>query len=141
MGRQDVQQRVSRGELPGGVPQSKRKVAAKTGDYTCVDSDSGTVFTTEGSSADVDFTLPTTAEGAGWHAWFMNASDNEMGVISPSSGDDIIGFNDVAADSVRYTDATEQIGGGFYVVGTGTKWLVFVACHGLGATAQIVTTT
>ena len=126
MGFVDRIQRVFRGELPGGVPQTKRRVVAKTSDYTCVDSDSGTVFTTLGSSGDVDFTLPTIGEGNGWHAWFISATDNEMGIVSAGSNDNIVGFNDAAADEVRFTTASEQIGCGFYVVGDGTKWYCFV---------------
>lgn len=126
MGAQDRAQRIARGELPGGVPQSKRRVVAKTADYTCVDSDSGTVFTTFGSSGDVDFTLPTIGEGDGWHAWFISATDNEMRVISAGSNDNIVAFNDATADSVGYSVASEQIGSGIYVVGDGTKWYTFM---------------
>jgi len=120
-------QKILRGvDLEPSPPQSKRRVVAKTADYTCVDSDSGTVFTTLGSSGDVDFTLPAIGASDGWHAWFMSATDNEMGVISAGSLDNLVGFNDDTADAVRFTTASEQIGCGFYVVGDGTKWYVFV---------------
>ena len=113
-------QKIMRGEvLEPSPPQSKRRVAEKTGDYTCVDGDSGTIFYTTG--ADVDFTLPAVTI-TGWHAWFYCMVDDELRVSS-AENDNIIGFNDIDLDSVEYTDDGDQIGGSVYSVSTGTKWL------------------
>ena len=127
MGLRHRMQKILRGvDLEPSPPQSKRRVIAKTADYTCVDGDSGTVFTTFGTSGDVDFTLPTIGEGNGWHAWFMSATNNEMRVISAGSLDDIVAFNDLTADSIGYSTSGEQIGEAIYVVGDGTRWYAFM---------------
>ncbi len=113
-------QKIMRGEvLEPSPPQNKMRVVNKTGDYTCVDSDSGTLFFTTG--ADVDFTLPAVTL-TGWHAWFYCMVDDELRVTSAPS-DLIVGFNDIDLDLVEYTADGDQIGQAFYFVSTGARWL------------------
>ena len=113
-------QKIMRGEvLEPSPPQSKRRVIEKTGDYTCIDGDSGTVFFTTG--ADVDFTLPAVSI-TGWHAWFYCMVDDELRVHSAVT-DLIVGFNDIDLDHVEYSVDGDQIGGAFYFVSTGVRWL------------------
>ena len=119
MGYIDRLQNALLGKLSGGFPQSKRRVVEKTGDYTCVDGDSGTFFFTTG--ADVNFTLPA-ASFIGWHAWFYCMVDDELMVTSAAT-DIIVGFNDIDLDNVAYTTDGDQIGQSFYFVSTGTRWL------------------
>ena len=99
---------------------------AKTGDYVCVESDSGTNFTTEGAGGDVEFTLPAVSL-TGWHAWFWNtnATEREM-KVSSAAGNDIIAANDKAASSVTFTTPGEQIGQSMWMVSNGTVWLCFM---------------
>ncbi len=113
-------QKIMRGEvIEPAPPQSKRRMSEKTGDYTCLDGDSGTFFFTTG--ADVNFTLPDVAI-TGWHAWFYCMVDDELMVTSAAT-DIIVGFNDIDLDNVAYTTDGDQIGQSFYFVSTGTRWL------------------
>lgn len=93
---------------------------AKTGDYTVVESDSGTHFTTEGAGSSVEFTLPDVTL-TGFHAWFHQAEDQSMKVTS-ADANLMIASEDVAATSVDFTTATEHVGNCFYVISDGVKW-------------------
>lgn len=106
----------------------------KAADYTVVAADNGTLFT---ASAAVNFTLPTLA--AGLHFLFYNDADSNMTVTS-AAGDDLIVFNDVAADSVAFSTAGGKIGGSVEVIANqaGTKWRVFSRSAGAN-TITVVT--
>lgn len=93
--------------------QWKPKIVAKTTDYTCKATESGTIFTSEGATADIEFTTPDTDEA--WVLFFYNAEDVEMKVSTPT-GNELVTFNNAAADSVNITTASEQIGAGFMIV-------------------------
>jgi len=125
--------------LKNGVEVSapfKRPVSAKTAAYTVLNKDCGTLFTTTGASGAVTFTLPTaSAANAGVWFEFFNSVDQTM-TIACATNDTLIVFNDVAADSIAFSTASEKIGGGVRVVSDGSKWLVFVA---LGAETQTPT--
>ena len=94
----------------------------KITDYTVVAADNGTVFTS--TTADTNYTLPTLAAGLEFE--FVQTADFELAVTS-AAGDDIIGGNDVAGDSITFTTASEQIGARVkfksVYVGTTLKWL------------------
>jgi hypothetical protein len=99
------------------------RYSTKITDYTVVAADNGTTFFA--TTADADFTLP--AIKAGLEFEFIRASDHEMAVIS-AEGDNLVVGNDLSADSVTFTTASEQIGArvkvkGVYL-GTTLKWLV-----------------
>lgn len=111
-----------------------RKIVAKTADYTVLDADTGTLFTTTGATGAVNFTLPA-AEKVGLHYEFFNTVDQNM-TVTAGTADTMVVFNDVAADSVSYSTSSEKIGGGFRVIADGTKWLVFPY---LGADSQTIT--
>ncbi|MEE8607810.1 MAG: hypothetical protein V3S55_09405 [Nitrospiraceae bacterium] len=110
---------------------------AKTGAYTLLEDDSGTVFTTEGAGGDVEFTLPAVSL-TGFHAWFFNtnATEREM-KVSSAAGNDIIAANDKAASSVTFTTAGEQIGQSMWMVSNGTVWLCFMHLGLLSTTVTI----
>ncbi len=115
--------------LAGGAILGEHRLkatVAKVGAYTCVESDSGTNFTTEGTAATVTFTLPAVTL-TGWHAWFWNSGtpEQEMGVVSAETGN-IVAANNAVADSVTFTTAGEQIGQSMWMVSTGSKWLCFM---------------
>jgi len=102
-----------------------------TGDTTVTAADNGTRFVA--TTADADFTLPTLEAGLVFE--FLRASDHELKVTS-AAGDDLIVGNDLAADSVTFTTASEQIGVLVRVeaiyVGTTLKWLVTYPLPPLG---------
>jgi hypothetical protein len=102
---------------------------AKTANYTVVAGDAGTLFTTTGASGAVTFTLPTLAAGLGpFH--FHNTVDQNMTIASAGSLDDILTFNDLAADSIAFSTAGNKIGASVTVWANqaGTKW--YVRAHG-----------
>ena len=106
----------------------------KTGDYTVLESDNGTLFTTEGTVANVNFTLPATAERHLRYRFF-NSEDFNL-TVTAGTADTLIAFNDVAVDSVAFSTASEKIGGMFEIFGDGSKWIVIV---NLGQDTQTVT--
>jgi hypothetical protein len=96
--------------------------SVKATDYTVVAADNGTRF--YAITADATFTLP--ALKAGLEYDFIRASDHEL-VVASAEGDNMVVGNDLSADSVTFTTASEHIGAwvrvrGVYLNGT-LKWL------------------
>lgn len=85
------------------------RVSAKTADYTVLASESGTIFTTEGATANVNFTLPAASTGP-WVFEFFTAEDFNL-TVTAGTADTMVTFNDVAADSVAYSTSSEKVGG------------------------------
>lgn len=105
-----------------GGPQFNH--AAKTSNYTVTSSDFGSVLSTTGATGAVTFTLPDAASAnAGAWVLFVNTVDQDMTVKS-NTADDLIVFNDTAADSIAFSTASEKTGGMFLAVCNGTKWTV-----------------
>ncbi len=96
----------------------------KTGAYTVLESDSGTIFNTIGASASVTFTLPAVTT-TGFHAWFHCSEDEDL-VVASASANEMILDNTVVAESVTFGTTTEQIGQAVYVLSNGTKWFCFM---------------
>jgi hypothetical protein len=114
----------------------KVKVTAKTAAYTVLANDSGTIFTNYGATASVTFTLPTAASGLCY--WFATGAGYAIVI---SANELVVGFNTAAADSVSLATSSEILGGGFFVFSDGNLWYALPMVHGLGLTAQTVTTT
>ena len=126
MGWKQKVQKILMGNHPLGVPQTRRKVIDITGNVTLSVRDSGAIFTTYGaaSAADIVVTLPALADSANCHYWFVAIPDHNMAVAS-AEGNNMIASGDIAASTVAYQTSDEIVGGVFYVVNGGTKWLVF----------------
>lgn len=109
-----------------GVPSFAYMVEVpKTADYTVVAADAGKLFTTTGAAGTVIFTLPTIAAGLGpFH--FHNTVDQTMTIASAGSLDNILTFNDLAADSISFATAGNKIGASatVWANAAGTKWYV-----------------
>lgn len=82
-----------------------RRELIQSGNLTVTEAMNGTTFVASG--ADSAFTLPTIHPGL--HYEFAMVSDHELSVVSVE-GDNIVGGNDAAGDSIVYTTAGEQIG-------------------------------
>ena len=108
----------------------KRNVVAKLVDYTVKAEETGTLFTTIGATADVNFTLPTAADGLEF--WFINSVDVEL-MVTSAPADKMIVFNDAAADTIAFTDASKQIGSGVVCISDGTYWHVFTVAANAGS--------
>jgi len=113
------------------------RVVAKTADYTVLESDHGTLFTTEGAASTVNFTLPATADlPTGWTAEFFSVAAGAM-TVTAGTADTLVVFNDAAADSIAFSTTSEIIGAHIKVVKLTTTLIgVFV---GLGAETQTPT--
>lgn len=104
-----------------------RKISAKTASYQIKEGDIGTLFTTRGASGAVTFTLPlATYLPSGWWCEFFQAADQNMVIAAYASGDNITTKNDLTADTITFSTATELIGNGVRVVWDGTGWLAFL---------------
>ena len=94
---------------------------AKTAAYTLVESDRDILWTNSGASASVTFTLPTTPKKDLAFYFHVIADQN---VVVSSTTTDVIAFNNAAATSVAFQTSNEKIGGGFAIIGNGSKWQV-----------------
>src|SRR3989304_6154381 len=91
-----------------------------------VPGDLGTLFTTRGATTPTLY-LPITGDvPAGWWCMVYSAADSNGVVPVHNALDNITTFNDLTADSVAYSTATEIIGGGWMFVWDGTGWLAFL---------------
>jgi hypothetical protein len=113
-----------------------RRVQAKAADYTVTVADNETMFTTAGAGGAINFTLP--AIEAGLRYQFLNVVDQNMTVTSPTA-DNIVGMNELSADTAAFSTAGEKIGGLMEVtaiyVGATLKWIV----RNLSAGANTIT--
>lgn len=95
------------------------RVVAKTADYTVLATESGTIFTTVGATAAVVFTLPAATAG-NWVYLFFVGADQDL-TVTAGTADTLITFNDVAADSVAFSTASEKVGGCILAFSDGTR--------------------
>lgn len=87
--------------------------------YTFNIEDTGNVFI---ASAALTFTLPTAAVGyKGSHLWLINGADTAL-TLSANTAGDLVVLNDVAANSVAWSTASEKIGAGWHIICDGSKW-------------------
>jgi hypothetical protein len=113
--------------MPGIVANAYYQIEAKTAAYQIRESDLGKLFTTVGAIASVTFTLPvTTTIQVGWWCEFFQAADQDMVIASYGSLDNITFHNDLTADTITFSTATELIGNAVRVVWDGTSWLSFL---------------
>jgi len=111
------------------------EIKVKTADYTVVAADSGTIFTTTGATAAINFTLPAISDGP-FIFYFVNGADQNL-TVTAATADTIVTFNDLAADSLAYSTASEKIGGAIMVFSDGTT--LFALPFAAGGHLQTVT--
>ena len=98
----------------------RRRISAKTANYTILEGESGTVFTNGGAGGEVVFTLPTPASGLFYYVIAVAAQNV---VVKPPTADTMMCFNDIAADQIAFNTANEIVGGGFmFTALDGTNW-------------------
>lgn len=95
------------------------RIAAKVADYTCLATESGTLFTNVAATKAITFTLPAIALGP-WQFWFAVGADQSITVAS-GTVDTMITFNDAAADSVAFSTSSEKLGGVIWAFCDGTS--------------------
>lgn len=82
----------------------------------------GSHIVVRGAAGAVNLTLPATPY-AGLRYRVTNASDQNL-TITAGTPDTMVVLNDLTADSVALSTASEKIGGTFEIIGDGTGWLV-----------------
>jgi len=107
-----------------------KRVIGKAASYTINPNGDrgGSVFTNDGATGAVDFTLPTpNANALGLEYRAVGVADFAVGFVGATAGD-IVTKNDVAADSVKAQTAGEIIGAELLArcvkVSGGYKWQV-----------------
>jgi hypothetical protein len=96
-------------------------VAAKTGNYTLVATDCGTLFTNRGAGGSVTFTLPvTSASLTGFWAEFATVAAQAI-VVASNPTDNLIVHADATADTLT---TAGTIGQHIRVICDGTGWIV-----------------
>ena len=113
------------------------KMVAKTAAYTCKSSESGTIFHTTGATAAVTFTLPAIADGPFFFE-FISGADYAM-TVAAAAVDTMVTMNDLAADSIAFSTASEIIGGVVKVYCDGTTLFGFARMATEAQTPTIAT--
>lgn len=114
------------------LAQFRRKITAKTGDYTVTAADSGTVFTTTGAAGAVTFTLPALA--AGLQFTIINTVDQNLVITAP--GDNMI-YNNDTVTTLTWSTAGDKLGVGVTIYCDGTNYLVLDHSPSTGFTAGV----
>jgi hypothetical protein len=98
------------------------RVVPKTANYTLDATDHGTLFTNEGATGAVTFTLPMPRRG--YRVGFYIVANQNI-TISANPSDTLVVDNDAAADTVSMAAASNKIGAFFEVVQTASLSLIF----------------
>lgn len=114
-----------------------KRYVTKTAAYTVLHTESGTFFNTVGATASVTFTLPAISDGP-WHFEFFVGADIGM-VVASAAVDTMITFNDLAADSIAFSTASEMIGGRVFADCDGTNLMVTAVGVSHRQTATVAT--
>ena len=104
-------------------------VVAKTANYTCTAEESGTIFTTRGATAAVNFTTPAPADAIKgvWYR-FIDLVDQNMGVLAGTINTVIVFNNNATADGVIFNTAGHKFGAVVDFHCDGTSWLAVPGC-------------
>lgn len=123
--------------LTGNIQFPFQRFQTKTTSYTIVATDNLSVFDNLGAVGAVTFTLPAIANGY-YFGFRVMAGQNV--IVASAEGDNMIVFNDAAADSVAFQTGGQLIGGGFHIYSNsaGTAWIVENASAGTN-TITVVT--
>jgi hypothetical protein len=133
--RQQMYGRFLFDDMLQGIPATYTNVVAKTADYTVsASTDNGKLFTNQGASGAVNFTLPAVAQGLKF-AFFVEANQN-LTVTAPAGK--LVAFNNATATSISFSTSSEKVGAmvEVYANADGTKYLTKVS---LGAETQTPT--
>jgi hypothetical protein len=83
----------------------------------------GQILVIRGAVGAVNLTLPATPSKGRRFGPIINVSDQNL-TITAGTADTMVVLNDLNADSVSLSTASEKIGGAFDVIGDGTGWIV-----------------
>lgn len=102
-----------------------RRVKIKTASYQIVEKDLGVYFNNVGASGAVTLTLPDTdtIQDGWWCEGHACVLAQNFIVASYGSSDNIVTFNDIAADSITWSTANEIAGAGWRAIWDATSEL------------------
>lgn len=116
----------------------KKRVVSKTADYTVLSpatsagDASGTIFTNRAAAGAVIFTLPApTLALAGVYYEFLGIVAQNI-TVQTATVDTLVVVNDVAADSLAISTASQKIGSVIRAVCDGTQWIAYGTAIGAG---------
>lgn len=110
------------GVIDSSVAVEAPLTVAATGSGTLAAADLNKVHTTRGATGAVTYTLPAASGNSGNWVEFYNVADQDMTVAGQD--EELVVLNDLTADSISFSTASEKIGGGFRAVCDGTSWIV-----------------
>lgn len=101
--------------------QQKLNIKVLAGSYTVLAEDCGKVLLCTAAGT---VTLPTPPASRAWDGFFIDVYVNaDVAVVfATQTVDTLVTFNDIAADSVAYSTASEQIGAASRFFVWDTKW-------------------
>lgn len=102
------------------------RISAKNAAYSPLANETGTWYTTTAATQAIVFTLPVLVSGTAWVFEFFNGADQNM-TVTAGTADTAVTFNDLAADSVAFSTASEKIGGHIIAFTNGTT--LFIIAH------------
>jgi hypothetical protein len=106
----------------------------KSGDYSVLAGDSGTLFTT-GGAATRTFTLPTVALGANGIWWFYNLQNNNMVITAPANK--LVADGNATGTTATYSTASHMIGSLAMVIMNDAQTIYYL--FNLGGTTVTIT--
>lgn len=108
--------------LLNGLGAHAPVIERKSASWTATAADSGKKFIVVGATAAVVCTLPAIADGP-YAFEVYNASDQNL-TMTAASADTAITYNDLTADGVAFSTASEKLGGSFEILCDGTSLLI-----------------
>ena len=121
-----------------GVAQGARTIKNVSVDTTLTQAESGSIILVVGSTGAVNITLPAITKGKPFEFEIINCSDQNL-TVTAETADTINTYNDLAADSVAFSTASEKIGGAFRVVCDGVTLCVLARPATIYQTVTIAT--
>ena len=117
-----------------GSPGDFGSIVDKSASYSVVAADAGTVFTNNGATGTVTFTLPNPAQGLRFE--FYAQADQNLIVAAPTGK--LVYYNNAAGTSIGFTTAGKRVGGCLVLMAdsAGAKYLVKPS---LADAAQVLT--
>jgi hypothetical protein len=109
--------------MPGTrQPGRQRELITVTASTTLTNFDVGKTVCNVGAAGAVTITLPTPASCRGGDdILVLSCADQDL-IVASGTADTMIVLNDIAADSVALSTASEKAGGGFLFTCVGTLW-------------------
>jgi hypothetical protein len=108
--------------------------------YTVLAADTGKIISTTSANAAVVYTLPVKASGLNYK--FFNVANQNMTIqLASGSVNEVVAYNDAAADSIAFSTSGRKIGAAVELICDGKVWYAIPQCSvtGLSNEGHLVT--